>query len=86
LRPDLGQVERVVAAPSRRRLGHDLHVHRPLREVAALDGFEQVALVAFAVLADQRLGGFGVGQVLDALLGAEVELDPEALVGALMKL
>ena len=35
--------------------------------------------MAFAVVADDRLG-LGVGQVLDALLGAEVELHPEALV------
>ena len=35
--------------------------------------------MAFAVLADDRLG-FGVGQVLDALLRLEVELDPAALV------
>jgi hypothetical protein len=40
---------------------------------------EQVALVAFAVAAHQ-VGGFGVGEVLDALLGLEGELDPEALV------
>lgn len=32
-----------------------------------------------AVLGD-HFGGLGVGQVLDALLGLEVELDPEALV------
>jgi len=35
--------------------------------------------VALPALADKGLG-LGVGQVLDALLGAEVELDPEALV------
>ena len=53
-------------------------LQRPLREVAAFDGLEQVALVGLAVVADQ-LGRFCVGQVLDALLGAEVELDPDAL-------
>jgi hypothetical protein len=37
-------------------------------EVAALDGFVEVALVAFAVAADQRPFRLGVGQVLDALL------------------
>jgi hypothetical protein len=45
----------------------------------------QVALVRFAVVADDRLG-LGVGQVADALLRLEVELDPVALVRALMKL
>ena len=80
VRPDLGQVEGVVGHLLCVRLGHDLHVHRPLGEVAAGNGVEQVALVAFAVLADQRLG-LGVGQILDALLRLEVELDPEALAG-----
>jgi hypothetical protein len=60
-------------------VGYHLHLERPLREVATLDGFVQVALVALAVLADDRLG-LGVGQVLDAVLGLEVEFDPEALV------
>ena len=44
-----------------------------------VDALEQVALVAFAVLGDDRFG-FLVGQVLDALLGTQVELDPDALV------
>ena len=35
--------------------------------------------MAFAILADQGFG-LGVGQVLDALLGAEVELDPDPLI------
>src|ERR1700693_758167 len=35
--------------------------------------------MAFAILADEGLG-FRVRQVLDALLGTEVEFDPDALV------
>ena len=77
--PDLGQVERVVAIGGRFLLGHDLHVHLPAREVAFLDALVQVALRTLAVLGD-HFGSLGVGQVLDALLGLEVELDPEALV------
>ena len=34
--------------------------------------------MGLAVAADQ-FGGFGVGEILDALLGAEVELDPVPL-------
>ncbi len=34
--------------------------------------------MGLAVAADQ-FGGFGVGETLDALLGAEVELDPVPL-------
>ncbi len=48
-------------------------------KVALLDAVEQVALMAFAILADEGFG-LGVGQVLNALLGAEVELDPDALI------
>jgi hypothetical protein len=58
---------------------------RPLRKVALLDALVEVALVAFAVLADQRFG-LGIAEVADALLTLEVELDPEALVLALIKL
>ena len=78
VRPDLGQVERVVGHALGVELGHDLHVHGPLGEVAAFDGFVEIALVALAVTADQGLG-LGVREVLDALLRLEVELDPEAL-------
>ena len=80
LRPHLGQVERVVGHLLGVGLRHHLHVHRPLREVAALDGVVQVALVGFAVVAD-GFRGLGIGEVPDALLGAEVELHPEALAG-----
>ena len=65
--PDLGQVERVVGALGRVLLGHHLDEHLPAREVALLDALVEIALVALAVLADDRLG-LGVGQVLDALL------------------
>ena len=58
---------------------HDLHTELPLRKVAALDSFVEVALMALAVLADQGFG-FGIGQVPDPLLRLEMELDPIALV------
>ena len=50
----------------------------PFRVVAAFDGLVEVAAVGLAVAADQ-FGRFVVGEILDALLGAEVELDPVAL-------
>ena len=61
------------------RFGHDLDEKRPARKVTRLDRVEQVAAVAFAIAGDQRCG-LGIAEVLDALLGAEVELDPNALV------
>ena len=79
VRPDFGQVERVVGHMGGFMLGHDLHKEGPLRVVAFLQALVQVALVAFAVFADQLLR-LRIGQVLDALLRAEVELDPVALV------
>ena len=61
-------------------LGHHLDQQRPAREIAALDRVEQIAPVALAILGDDR-GGLFVGEVLDALLRAEVEFDPDALIG-----
>ena len=58
---------------------HDLHAQRPFREIAALDGIVQIALVAFTVFADDGFC-FGIGKVFNALLGAEVEFDPIALL------
>lgn len=79
VRPDLSQVERVVAVGRRILLRHDLHVQLPAREIAFLDALVQVTLRAFAILGD-HFGGFGVGQVLDTLLGLEVKLDPETFI------
>ncbi|MGY3246865.1 hypothetical protein ACVWYT_006314 [Streptomyces sp. TE4109] len=53
---------------------------RPGREVAALDRLAQIALVAVRVLTGE-LVGLGLGEVLDALVGLEVVLDPEDLSG-----
>ncbi|CAM5694861.1 hypothetical protein STENM36S_06811 [Streptomyces tendae] len=78
VRPHLGQVERVEAVRRRLGHGHDLHADGPGREVAALDGLTQVALVRVGVLTGE-LVGLGLGEVLDALVGLEVVLDPEGL-------
>ncbi|KAG1395850.1 hypothetical protein G6F59_013919 [Rhizopus arrhizus] len=78
LRPHLGQVERVHAVGFRIQFRHDRDEQLPLREVALVDGGEQVAAVAFAVMPDQDLR-LCVGQRFDALLADEVELHPEAL-------
>jgi hypothetical protein len=51
--------------------------------IAAFDAVEEIAAVAFAVVGDDRRGVF-IAQILDALAGAEVELDPCPLIGALI--
>jgi hypothetical protein len=79
VRPYLGEVERVVPVLADIAFRHDLH-----REFAALDRFEQIALMGLAVMGlavvGDLFGGFGVGPVLDALHGLEVKLDPVALI------
>ena len=60
-------------------LRHDLHGELPFREIALLDRLEQIALMGLAVVGD-LLGRLGVGPVLDALHGLEVEFDPVPLV------
>ena len=79
VRPHLGEVERMVRHLLGVQLRHHLDAERPAREVALFDVPVEVALMALAALADDRLGLF-VSQVLDALLGLEVELHPKALV------
>jgi hypothetical protein len=63
-------------------VGHHLDRQRPSRKIAALDRLEQIASVALAIVGYDR-GGFLVGEILDALLRAEVELDPDALIGGI---
>ena len=86
VRPDLGEVEGVPAgAPGPRvclRLGHDLHLHLPLRIVAFLDRAVEILLRRFARTSDD-LGSLRIGPVLVSLLGLEVELHPHALTGSI---
>src|ERR1700736_6239306 len=82
--PDLGQVERVEGERLRLGVRHHLDEERPAREIAGLDASEQIPLMALAALADEVLV-FRVRQVLNALLGAEVELVPDALVSGVEK-
>ena len=77
--PDFCQVEGVEGEGPGLGVGHHLDKERPAREILGLDAFEKVPLMALAVLADKRLG-FSIRQVLNALLGAEMEFDPGALV------
>ena len=59
MRPDLGEVEGVVPVLADVGLRHDLHLHLPVREVAELDGVEQIFLRGLARAADDLdLGGF----------------------------
>jgi hypothetical protein len=80
VRPDLGQIEGVPAEGLGLGFGHHLDAEPPAREVAALDGLEQVTLGALAVVGDDRVA-LGVGPVPDALHRLEVELHPDALIG-----
>src|SRR5260370_1386690 len=70
--PDLRQVEGVEWESLGLGVRHHLDEERPAREIVCLDAFEEISLMALAILAHPRLG-FGVRQVLDALLTAEVE-------------
>jgi len=75
----LAHAEIIVGAP----YGHlsaaaPVVVHSP-REIAGFDCIEKIAAVAFAVLGNQSCG-FLIGEILDALLGAEMEFDPCSLI------
>jgi len=80
MRPHLGDVEYVEPVCGGFLVGHDLHLQAPGRVVTPGDGLIEVAGGVVGVGALQRLG-FLRGQVLDALLGLEVILDPVAVPG-----
>src|SRR5258707_12415237 len=77
--PDLRQVEGVEWEGLRLGVRHHLDEERPAREIACLDASVKIALMALAILTHERFG-FRIRQILDALLAAEMELDPGALV------
>ena len=79
VRPDFGQIEGIDAVVARLLFGHGLYLEKPARKIVPLDGFEQIALMRFAVFGDD---GFrlGVGQIANALHRAQMELDPRAPV------
>ena len=79
-RPDFGQVKRMVRHFFRIGFGHDLDIHFPFREITLFNRVVQIALIAFAVFGDHGFG-FGIAQVFNALLGAEMEFHPETLIG-----
>lgn len=74
LRPDLGQVKDVPLELLGFLWLEDLHVDGPAGVLAALNGLEQVLGVPVGVLAG-HLGRLLVGEVLDALVRLEVDLD-----------
>jgi hypothetical protein len=61
VRPHLGEVEGVEAVRRRVGFGHDLHLHRPRRVLAALDGAIEIVEVVLRI--DHRPIGLvsGVG-------------------------
>ena len=58
---------------------HDLYIQGPFRIAALLDAVIQITLEAFSVCGYSRCG-LGIGLVFNALLGAEMKLDPETLL------
>lgn len=74
MRPHLGHVENVPLVRLRLLGVHDLHEDVPLGEVALLNGLEEVLGQEVGVFAGNLCGGLG-GEVFDAVLGLEVELD-----------
>ena len=79
MEPDLGKVKGVVGTFRRVLLRHHLNGQFPAGKVAPLDALEEVTLMAFPVLADNRLSLF-IAQVTYPLLGDEVKLDPVPFV------
>ena len=79
VRPHLGQVEGMVGRFCCVLFGHDLDVERPFRIVAVLDARVEILLMAFAIFADDRFG-LGIAQILDALLGPQMEFHSVAFV------
>ncbi len=79
VRPDLGEIKRIIVRLGRIRLWHDLYAETPFREIASLNRIIKVALVGLAIFTN-RFGGVITGLGFDALFGLEVELHPEALI------
>ena len=78
VRPDLGQIKRVDAIGLGILVRHDLPLERPAGVVPVADVVEQIGAVVIAV-GPRQLVGFILAKVgvAVALIGVEVELDPE---------
>ena len=72
LGPHLGQIEWIVLVLLGLIEGHDLNVHAPAGIFASLDGIVQIANAVVGIAAGQFVGALHI-QVLDALIGLEVE-------------
>ena len=80
VRPDLGEVERVVPVLADVGFRHDLHLHLPLREIAAARSTSNRSSCVDLARAADDLGRLrALVQCLMALLRLEVELHPVAL-------
>src|SRR5207244_5176711 len=84
VRPHLGEVEwvpaRALGPGIGLRLGHDLHLHLPFRELASLDRAEQILLSGFARTADY-FGRLRLAPVPMPLSSLKVQLHPHAPAG-----
>lgn len=79
MRPYFREVERVDRIGLGLLLSHQLDLEFPFREVPTLDTLEQITLMGFTILGDDR-SRFLVTQVLDTLQGSEMELHPDTFV------
>ncbi len=81
VRPHLGQVEGVEAVVLSVGERHHLHLERPGRRIAGLDGLAEVLEVHGGVRAAGCVCGSVVGDRVDALVGLPVVLHPVPIVG-----
>lgn len=80
LGPNLGEVERIEAGLLGLLEGHHLDVQRPAGEFSLGDRVVQITDSVIRIGTGQFIGTLGV-QVLDALVGLEVELAPDRIAG-----
>ena len=84
MRPHLRQVKGIDAVMVGLLLGHQLHLEKPTGIIATLDALVEVALVRLTVFSNDGLSLL-IGQALNALQGAQVELHPGAYIVAIDK-
>ncbi len=77
VRPNLCEVKWIPTECMCLCIGHDLNTHTPLWKISRGDRLEQVALMTLSVFTDQ-FRRFFIGEILDALLGLEMKLAPDA--------
>lgn len=77
--PDFRKIERIEETILCLVVCHDLDKHRPAREFTALDALKKVSLMRFAILPNECFR-FLIRQIIDALLGSQMEFNPNSLI------